>query len=94
MITEMGMICGPSVSLKSVFTWSLIFPDHLDNVFQMFRKNALWTDRPTNRPTDGRPPESLKSVFTLSLIFPDHLERISDVLKQCVTDHPTVGRME
>ena len=45
MIVEMGMIRGIHESLESIFTWSSIFPDHLEQI-QMFLMNMLQTDGP------------------------------------------------
>ena len=46
-MVEMGMIRVIHESLKSIFTWSSIFPDHLEQM-QMFLRNTLQTDEPTD----------------------------------------------
>ena len=103
MNVEIGMIRGPLESLKSVFTQSLIFPDHLDLISNVLKEcvTERWTNGPTNiRANDGwmdrrkKSLESLESVFTRSSVFPDHLECISDVLEERITDGPTDQRTD
>ena len=76
MIVEMGMIRGIHECLKSIFTWSMVFPDHLGQV-QMFLKNMLQSNGPMVQWADGqmdgrRSLESLMLVFTWSSTFLDH----------------------
>ena len=103
MIVEMGMIRGPLESLESIFTWFLIFPDHLELILNVGREYV--TEWRTNRPTDGRANggrtngqarvlERLESGFTRFSIFPDNLECISDVLEERITDGRTNRRTD
>ena len=38
MIVEMGMIRGPQESLVSIFTWSSIFPNHLEQISNILKE--------------------------------------------------------
>ena len=90
MIVEMGMIRGIDESLESIFSWSSIFPDHLEQI------QMLQTDGPTDQRTDGRTdrgPWRASSWFSLG---PLHLSRSSRVYFRCSgrmhyrpTDGPT-----
>ena len=46
MIVEMGLIWGPTESLRSVFTWSLIFPYRLEHIADGLKK-VMQTSGPT-----------------------------------------------
>ena len=50
MIVEMGMIRGPQESLVSIFTWSSIFPNHLERISDVLKECVM--DQPTDRRTD------------------------------------------